>query len=196
MLCQGCRDSLLCTASVIHNIYEEELYSLQLAKNNSSLIVTKLDKCNHFFPTIYNWLTMYSNLNQMGVFSISNFWYLLLPTWLHQIQISNMPHKQNYITHINTANNHHCEDILITTSLQQHIFFLILSLVFNFSIQLYIIRNQNNQTSLINYSKQANLIIKQINIRKSIDGTDIVEPWIEQMLVARPAVEVQFYSKI
>ena len=103
----------------INITFAQEQYSWKLPKQSDFATVIQLDKQHRTFPSIFNWLVVKSSaLRLLGVESITNFWHLLLPTWLHQIKISSLPNKQIYTHHITTGNNNQVENITIDTLLQ------------------------------------------------------------------------------
>ena len=130
--------------------------------------------------------------------SLQNFWYLLQPTWLQQIQTQypNNANKSNYIKQISTGNNSNWSYISITSPTEQTIFFTTLSLVFNLTFQILTISNCTHITNTINACNQDN-DKKSISVRQSINSATLFEPWFDpQILVNRQLPVFLFYNYI
>lgn len=129
----------------------------------------------------------------MGILNIQNFWYLLKDTWLQQIETKyHNKNKSSYLKHISTANNNNFNNISISDEQAETVFFGTLSLVFNINIQIMTISNNSHITTIINTCKDITRPTKIINKRKSINGGNIYEPWINPTILQQPA-EVQYY---
>jgi hypothetical protein len=122
-------------------------------------------------------------LKQIGVWSLQNFWFILQPTWLHQIETTyNNTNKSSYLRHIITGNNNDLHNIIISNSVEETIFFSAVSLVFNISIQINFITNSSHNSITINRCNNSNNN-KIINSRKSVNEQNIYEPWINPAIL-------------
>lgn len=122
-------------------------------------------------------------LYNIGVVNLQNFWFILAPTWILQInKASNFDDKQQYIKHINTGNNGDFANIKITLPIHQEIFFNTISLVFNISIQMNTITKNTHSTITINLTNQPNRL-KIINWRLSYSNEKVFEPWINPAIL-------------
>lgn len=96
------------------------------------------------------------------------------------------PKKQQYLRHIQTANNSDFYNIKISPGLELETFFKTLSLVFDISITSHEITRNNptkkHTTTTINSANTLNQQ-KVLNIRQSPTGTAIYEPWINPILI-------------
>lgn len=127
-------------------------------------------------------------LQSLGVHNLQNFWYLLLPSWQHQI--TSQYHERDksfYQAHISFGNNGNLETIIIQTDTQQSIFFNTISLVLGFPITINTITSTNS-TSVIFNPAQHSVPSKHFNIRKSISGIQLFEPWVSHDILLHSKV--------
>ena len=144
--------------------------------HNHLLPLIHLDSESYPFPTIFNWLNFETSaLPHLGVYTIHNFWYLLKPTWIHQIQISSLPSKESYIRHIETSNNTTVKDITINSIPKHTIFFKTISMVLNISFTIFY--SHTSEPTVIHPSTPST-IIKTIIIYKSVDDNYLYLPAI------------------
>lgn len=161
-------------------MFVEELHSATLACAANHVAVIDIDPTYRLFVLTYNWLNLESNmLEALGVFSLQNFWYLLKETWIHGIkmQFGSSGSCSTYIRHIITGNNGDWENISIATEDEQIAFFHTLCVVFNITICLHFLMGTACNTRNINICPTATQV-KIINVRKSVQGNYIFEPWI------------------
>lgn len=127
-------------------------------------------------------------MQEFGVASLQNFWYLLKPTWMKELQNSTISHKLEYMRHVETGNNYDFCDMEIQSQQQQQVFFNTISLVFGFEIHVHNITGSTHSTTIFNRCGKSETI-KIINKRKLANGKDCFEPWcIEECLVSRVKV--------
>lgn len=133
-------------------------------------------------------------LLQLGVASIQNLWLILKPTWLHQIKQHSSNQMISYFRHIETGNNGNFEQLQIGNDEQREIFLSTLSMVFKISITINIIERGNHVGKLFNSSSINNNPAKIINVRKSISGHNVYEPWINPLCLTMP--KVKFFTAL
>lgn len=122
-------------------------------------------------------------LKEYGVVNLHNFWCLLRTTWLRQIDIQYKGGKYtSYYRHIETGNNSDLDNLSISSTLEQQIFFTTLSLVLKVTFLIHHIHQATSLSKSINACDMPNHI-KTINYRKSIQGDDIFEPWIAESVL-------------
>ena len=196
--CQTCSTLLEVPQGKATQAFYDEVFCAQFAQEHNLIAVVHLDQEHRFFPTIYNWLALESDLlPQFGVYSLHNFWYLLKPTWTHLLQASSLHDKHLHISNIKTVSNTTITNIALPSSTTQQLFLEAISLVFNITISLNTIHEAKViSIKSINKCPTPNPT-KTILIQTSIHNTPIIIPCIPQSrLSTTPMVQFLTFSLV
>ena len=150
--------------------------------NNSKFEKNKLkkeiykSKNNQLYLLILTMVMQY--FITIRVQTLQDFWYLLLSTWINQLEIHmNTLDKPQYIKTIQTASNGNHENISIPTLQTHTIFFQTLTLVLDITLQIFTISELETTKITINVSLHNNAL-KILTFRKLINNVEACDPWI------------------